>query len=106
MCSSTFYHIFIVYFTFLVQSHSTFLSWHADKRDIFLFLICRHLRYLLKWAEELVNKKPSLAELQNQATTSTAVTTAIRAELAVVADNQDLDHARTQEERDGRLNWK
>ncbi len=51
-----------------------------------------------------MNKAPTLAELQNQATTSTAVTTAIRAELAVVADNQNLDHAKSEEERDGRLN--
>lgn len=69
-------------------------------------LFNRHLRYLLKWAEELAAKQPSLAELQNQATTSTAVTDAIRAELTVVSNNQDLDHARTQEERDGRLNEK
>jgi hypothetical protein len=74
--------------------------------SIEVHFICRHLRYLLKWAEELINKKPTLAELQNQATTSTAVTSAVRAQLAVVADNQDLDHARTQEERDGRLNEK
>jgi hypothetical protein len=67
-------------------------------------LFNRHLRYLLKWAEELAAKQPSLAELQNRATTSTAVTDAIRAELTVVSNNQDLDHARTQEERDGRLN--
>ncbi len=73
-----------------------------------LLILClhRHLRYLLKWAEELIAKQPSLAELQNQATTSVAVTDAIRAELTVVSTNQDLDHARTQEERDGRLNEK
>jgi hypothetical protein len=76
--------------------------------DSFVLICChilyRHLRHLLKCAEELVNKAPTLAELQNQATTSTAVTNAIRAELAVVADNQNLDHAKSEEERDGRLN--
>ncbi len=71
------------------------------------YLIClRHLRHLLKTAEELINRAPTIAELQNQATTSTAVTSAIRAELAVVVDNQNMDHAKTEEERDGRLNEK
>jgi hypothetical protein len=71
------------------------------ERDLIWF---RHLRYLLKAAEELISKAPTVADLQNQATTSSAVTSAIRAELAVVVDNQNLDHAKTEEERDGRLN--
>jgi hypothetical protein len=75
----------------------------VPKRDLIWF---RHLRYLLKAAEELISKAPTVAELQNQATTSSAVTSAIRAELAVVVDNQKLDHAKTEEERDGRLNEK
>jgi hypothetical protein len=66
----------------------------------------RHLRFLLKHAEELSSKKPTLVELQNQATTSTAVTSAIQSNLAVVAENQGIDHATIQEERDGRLNEK
>jgi hypothetical protein len=59
---------------------------------------------LLKCAEELTNRKPTLTELQNQATTSTAVTTAMQSELSTVVENQKVDHATIQEEKDGRLN--
>ncbi len=65
-----------------------------------------HLRFLLKSAEELASKKPTLAELQTHATTSDAVTGAVQSDLAVVTENQNLDHATIQEERDGRLNEK
>jgi hypothetical protein len=54
----------------------------------------------------LSTKKPTLVELQNQATTSTAVTSAIQSDLTVVTENQKIDHATIQEERDGRLNEK
>jgi hypothetical protein len=59
---------------------------------------------LLKAVEELANKKPTLAELQNNATTTTAVTGAIQSELATVSEQQALDHATIQEEKDGRKN--
>jgi hypothetical protein len=60
----------------------------------------------LKAAEELSDKKPTLNELQNQATTSAAVSGAIQSDLTTVKENQRQDHATIQEERDGRLNEK
>lgn len=62
------------------------------------------MRYLLKSADELLVKKPTVVELQNQATATSAVTSAMQSELAVVSANQGLDHATIQEEKDGRLN--
>jgi hypothetical protein len=47
---------------------------------------------------------PTLTELQNQSTTTSSVTGAIQSDLTVVKENQLLDHATIQEERDGRLN--
>jgi hypothetical protein len=69
-----------------------------------VYNIFSHLRFLLKCADELATKAPTLAELQNQATTATAVTSSIQSELSVVSENQNKDHATIQEERDGRLN--
>ncbi len=66
--------------------------------------IFRHLRFLLKSADELLAKKPTLVELQNQANTTTATTSALQSELAQVSANQNIDHASIQEEKDGRLN--
>jgi hypothetical protein len=59
---------------------------------------------LLKCAEELSTKKPTLAELQNQSTASAAVTGAIQSDLSAVKEAQILDHATIQEEKDGRAN--
>jgi hypothetical protein len=70
------------------------------------YTVFRHLRFLLKCAEELTNKKPTLAELQNQATTSAAVTGAIQSDLSVIKENQLIDHATIQEEKDGHTNEK
>jgi hypothetical protein len=70
----------------------------------YYFKFFRHLRFLLKSAEELAASKPTLVELQNQATASKAVTGAIQSELQVLSSNQNHDHASAQEERDGRLN--
>jgi hypothetical protein len=88
---------------------SAFILWCISpyfKKCAHILLCPRHLRFLLKSAEELTSKKPSLAELQNQATTSTAVTGAIQSDLSVVKENQLIDHATIQEEKDGRLNEK
>ncbi len=61
---------------------------------------------MLKCAEELTNRKPTLAELQNRATTSAAVTGAIQSDLSVLKENQLIDHATIQEEKDGHTNEK
>jgi hypothetical protein len=66
----------------------------------------RHLRFIVKCAEELANKQPTLAELQNQTTASAAVSGAIQSDLSEVKENQRQDHATIQEEKDGRLNEK
>jgi hypothetical protein len=67
-------------------------------------LFLRHLRFLVKSAEALINGQPTLVDLQNQATVSTTV---IRALQTQVASNTRLlqgDHASSAEEKDGRLN--
>ncbi len=66
--------------------------------------IFRHLRFLLKSAAEMATKQPSPAQLQNQAMTQAAVTSAIQSELSTVSNNQAMDHATIAEEKDGRLN--
>jgi hypothetical protein len=52
----------------------------------------------------MATKKPTMAELQNQANTSAAVNDAVQSDLSTVKENQLIDHATIQEERDGRLN--
>jgi hypothetical protein len=74
------------------------------KFETISFSIASHLRFLLKAVEELASKKPTLAELQNNATTTAAVTGAIQSDLATVKEQQGLDHATIQEEKDGRQN--
>ncbi len=64
----------------------------------------RHLRFLLRSAEEAIEKAPSLESLQNQATVTKAEVQAIRTQLADTIRQQALDHAQNAEEKDGRLN--
>jgi hypothetical protein len=71
-----------------------------------LSLLSRHLRFLLKSAEDLINKQLTVAELWNEVTASKAETSAMQSQLATVAANQDLDHASAAKEKDGRLNEK
>ncbi len=68
--------------------------------------IYRHLRFLLRSAEEAIEKAPSLESLQNQANATKAEVQAIQTQLADTARQQALDHAKTEEEKDGRLNEK
>ncbi len=60
----------------------------------------------MKAAEKLINSQPSLTELQNQVTVNTTVVKSIQTQLATNTHNQNLDHASTAEEKDGRLNEK
>ncbi len=59
---------------------------------------------MLKSAEDLLKREPSLNDLQNQATATTTVVRAIQTELAATRRQQDLDHATGAEEKDGRKN--
>ncbi len=70
----------------------------------FPFSFYRHLRFLLRSAEEAIEKAPSLESLQNQANTTKAEVQAIRNQLADTARQQALDSAQAAEEKDGRLN--
>ncbi len=69
-----------------------------------VFLILRHLRCLLKSAEEALQHQPTLVELQNQTSVVKTEIQAIRTQLATNTHQQGLDHASAAEERDGRLN--
>jgi hypothetical protein len=62
------------------------------------------LRFLLRAAEEAIQKPPSVAGLQAQATLAKGELQAIKTELASTVRKQDLDRASAAEERDGRLN--
>jgi len=66
----------------------------------------RHLRFLLRSAEELINKAPTLEHLQNQATATKNELQAIRSELAATTRKQNLESAQSAEEKVGRLNEK
>ncbi len=73
---------------------------------IFAFNFNRHLRFLLRKADEAIQKVPTLTDLQNQATATTTVVQAMRTELANTTRKQSLDRASSAEEKDGRLNEK
>ncbi len=60
----------------------------------------------MKAAEQMISSQPSLAELQNQQTVTTTVVRAMQAELATTKEKQALDHAKLEEEKDGRVNEK
>jgi hypothetical protein len=77
-----------------------------DFGDIHTFVILRHLRFLLKAAEEMLRHQPSLTDLQNQATVTKTEIRAIQTQLATNTKNQGLDHASSAEEKDGRVNEK
>jgi hypothetical protein len=69
-------------------------------------LYSRHLRYLIKAAEELIRTPPTLEELQNQNTVTKAVIRSIQTDLAATKEKQALDHAQIAEEKDGQTNEK
>jgi hypothetical protein len=70
-------------------------------QESFLF---RHLRFLVKSAESLLNSQPTLAELQNQATVTTTVVRSLQTQVASNSQKINHDRASAAEERDGRLN--
>jgi hypothetical protein len=69
-------------------------------------LVTRHLRFLLRSADEAINKLPTLASLQTEVTVTKTVVSSIQAELADTKRQRELDHAKSEEEKDGRLNEK
>ncbi len=73
---------------------------------IFVTFYFRHLRFLIKSADEMISRPPSLTSLQNDATVTKAVVRAIQDDLATTKQQQNLDHAQNAEEKDGRLNEK
>ncbi len=66
--------------------------------------ILRHLRFLIKSAEDMLKYQPSIVDLQNQASVTQTEIKAIRTELAATTQKQGKDHASIAEEKDGRLN--
>jgi hypothetical protein len=77
-----------------------------DLRLIPFLNFFRHLRFLLRKADEAIQKVATLTEIQNQATATTTVVQALRTELASTTQKQSLDRANSAEEKDGRLNEK
>jgi hypothetical protein len=69
-------------------------------------LLSRHLRFLVKSADELIKRPPSLTSLQNDASTTKAVVRAIQDELTSAKQQQNLVQAQQAEEKDGQLNEK
>ena len=69
-----------------------------------LIYTSRHLRFLLKSAEDMLSYQPSLPDLQNQATVTQTEVQAIKSELAATTRKQALDHASLAEEKDGSTN--
>ncbi len=64
----------------------------------------RHLRFLLRAAEEAINKAPTLEQLQNQAVAAKAELQSIWNELAATTQKQAVESATNAEEKDGRHN--
>jgi hypothetical protein len=60
----------------------------------------------LRTSEELIQKPPSLTSLQNETTAARNEIRAIRTQLATTVHQQNLDHATSAEEKDGRVNEK
>jgi hypothetical protein len=69
-----------------------------------LFTFLRYLRFLLRSIDESLSHQPTLASLKNEVELAKNVSSSVVAQLAVVSQNQDLDHAGAAEEKDGRLN--
>jgi hypothetical protein len=69
-------------------------------------LLSRHLRFLVKSSDELINRPPSLTSLQNDASATKAVVRAIQDELTSAKQQQNLVQAQQAEEKDGQLNEK
>ncbi len=67
-------------------------------------ILFRHLRCLIKSAEDILKHQPSLTDLQNQASVARTEIKAIQSQLATNAQQQKQDHASLAEEKDGRLN--
>jgi hypothetical protein len=80
--------------------------WRSGLISYVIFYFFRHLRFLLRKADEAIQKVPTLTEIQNQATATNVVVQAIRTELASTTRKQSLDRASNAEEKDGRLNEK
>jgi hypothetical protein len=78
----------------------TFIEIVDSKTPIF----CRHLRFLIKSAEELIRKPASLEELQNQAAVTKTVIRSIQTDLAATKEQQALAAAQAAEEKEGRQN--
>jgi len=76
----------------------------ANSRNFISFL--RHLRFLIRTAEEAIQKVPTLTSIQNEATVSKAVVSSMQSELASLKQQRGIDHAKSEEEKDGRLNEK
>ena len=76
------------------------------KGPIFLALctFLRHLRFLLRSAEDLINKPPTSTSLQVETTLIRGEVQAIRTELAETTHKQAIDRAKAEEEKDGRQN--
>jgi hypothetical protein len=68
------------------------------------YLLFRHLRFLIRSAEELIQTTPTLAGLKNETAIVKNEVRAIRTQLADVVREKDLDRATAAEEKDGRLN--
>jgi hypothetical protein len=54
----------------------------------------------------MIQKKPTITDLQNQAALTRNEVKAIQSQLADTTRNRNLDHARVAEEKDGRDNEK
>ncbi len=85
---------------------SAFLMKTLLKNGIFpaFYTFLRHLRFLLRSAEDLINKPPTSTSLQTETTLIKGEVQAIRTELAETTRKQAIDRAKAEEEKDGRQN--
>jgi hypothetical protein len=68
------------------------------------FIIFRHLRHLVRSAEQAIANPPSVAALGNGVAAQGAEIKAIKTQLSKTTAEKDLDYAKLAEEKDGRLN--
>ncbi len=64
----------------------------------------RHLRFVIKSAENAIANPPTLPSLSNTVAAQGAEIKAIKAQLATTTEEKDRDFAQQAEEADGRLN--
>jgi hypothetical protein len=64
----------------------------------------RHLRFLLRSAEAIIEKPPTIANLQAESTLTKGEVRAMQAQLAETVRKQNIDRATAAEEKDGRTN--